>query len=172
MRVLVASDGDLPPDNAAELAVRLAGSDGAIRVMTAIEIPRSVLDSLRSAYQEVASAPPVDADAEYVAVSTPSSTSLPGWPGDDAFIERYVSDQINQRLSMIAEAIERRGATAEVLGVESEEPARAVMDQVRSFHADALIVGSHGRGRFEGLLGSVGTKLVRQSPVTVVVCKP
>ncbi len=171
MKVLVASDGDLPADSAAELAIRLAGGDGTIRVMTAIEVPRSVLESLRSVYQSTAPSPPVASDAEYVATTSPSSPDIPGWPGDDTFIERYVSDQTNQRLTPIAEAIEGRGARADVLGVEAEDPARAVMDQIESFNADVLVVGSHGRGRFEGLLGSVGTKLVRQSPVTVVVCK-
>ncbi len=171
MRVLVASDGDLPAERAADFAARLAGPDGSVRVVTAIEVPRSVLESLRAAYEEFGRAEPIDADAEYVAVGAMPGRTSPSWPGDDTFIGRYVRDQTELRLGALTGALQSLGVEPETVGVESEDAATAVLDQVAAFQADVLVVGSHGRGRFEGLLGSVGTKLVRRSPIAVLVCR-
>ncbi len=171
MRVLVASDGNLAPERAAQFAARLANSDGSVRVVTAIEVPRSLLDSLRAAYEDFERATPVDADAEYVSVGAVPGRVKPSWPGDDAFIDRYVKDQTQLRLGPLAGALQRLGLSPETVGVESEDPSRAVLDQVVAFEADVLVIGSHGQGRFEGLMGSIGTKLVRRSPVPVLVCR-
>ena len=37
--------------------------------------------------------------------------------------------------------------------------------------ADLLVIGSHGKGKYEGQLGSTGTKLVRSSPASVLVIR-
>ena len=47
MHVLVATDGKLDPNRVADFAVRLAGSDGMVTVVTVIEIPRRLLSDLR-----------------------------------------------------------------------------------------------------------------------------
>lgn len=171
MRVLVASDGNLPAADTAELAVRLAGPDGEVILMTAVEVPRKLLDSLRHAYEQVAPSSRIDTDAEYVSAQTPELTMERGWPGDDAFLDRYVTDQTTARLADLESEIRNRGLEPERVGVESEEPAEAVLDAVKELQADVLVIGSHGRGRLEGLLGSVGTKLARRSPVSVVLCR-
>ena len=171
MRVLVASDGDLPVERATAMAVGLAGPDGAIKLVTAVEVPRSVLESLRSVYEQVQRAPQVDTDAEYVSASSLPAAVSPSWPGDDTFIDRYVMDQTTERLGALHTAMTAAGVAVEVAGIESEDPTHTVLDQVAAFEADVLIVGSHGRGRFEGMLGSVGTKLVRRCPISVLVCK-
>lgn len=171
MRVLVASDGHLPPEPAAELAVRLAGSDGTVILFTAVEIPRSLLESLRSVYENVQAGAPVDTDAEYVRAATAQPRVGASWPGDDVFLERYVSDQTHLRLDPIARAVRERGVEPEVEGVEGEDAAGAVTSAVERHGAEVLCVGSHGRGRFEGLIGSVGMKLVRRSPVPVLVVR-
>jgi nucleotide-binding universal stress UspA family protein len=170
VRVLVASDGGLSAERAAEFAARLAGPEGSVRVVTAVEVPRSVLDSLRAAYEEYERTEPIDTDAEYVSASAPRERTS-GWPGDDLFINRYVQDQTETRLAGIRQELERRGVIPETVGIESEDPTTAVLDQLQACDAEVLVVGSHGRGRFDGLLGSVGTKLVRRSPVPVLVCR-
>ncbi len=172
MRVLVASDGHLPADTAADLAVRLAGPDGTVILFTVVEIPRSLLESLRHVYETVQGGePPVDTDAEYVGVPTAESRLAASWPGEDAFLERYVSDQTHTRLDPIAEAVRERGVEPEIEGAEGEDPAGSVIEAVERHRAEVLCVGSHGRHRFEGLIGSIGTKLIRRSPVPVVVVR-
>lgn len=172
MRVLVASDGHLPADTAAELAVRLAGSDGTVILYTVIEIPRSLLDSLRHVYETVQGGePPVDTDAEYVGVPTAQPRLGASWPGEDAFLERYVSDQTHSRLDPLAQAVRERGMEPDLEGAEGEDPASSVVEAVERLRAEVLCVGSHGRHRFEGLIGSISTKLVRRSPVPVVVIR-
>ncbi|MGZ8784831.1 MAG: universal stress protein [Acidimicrobiia bacterium] len=42
---------------------------------------------------------------------------------------------------------------------------------VAEIDADVLVIGTHGRGRFEGLLGSTGTKLARLAPCTVILVR-
>lgn len=171
MKVLVASDGGLPVDPAADLAVSLAGGDDPVVLFTAVEIPRSFLESLRAAYDETTTTERVDTDAEYVQAAATGHRLSSAWPGDDVFIERYVSDTTHRRLDDLAEAIRTRGGEVELAGVESEDPAHAVLVAVEEHGADVLCIGSHGTGRFEGLVGSVGTKLVRRSPVSVLMVK-
>lgn len=171
MRVLVASDGHLPADTAAEMAVSLAGPDGSVILYTVIEIPRSLLDSLRHVYETVEGGAPVDTDAEYVGVPTAEPRLGSSWPGEDAFLERYVSDQTHSRLDPIAQAVRERGMEPILEGAEGEDPASSVVEAVERHRAEVLCVGSHGRHRFEGLVGSISTKLVRRSPVPVLVIR-
>lgn len=171
MRVLVASDGNLPARRAAEFAIRLCGDDGTIRILTAVEVPRSVLASLRSAYEEVHPGAPVDTDAEYVSAGTTAARVGPGWPGDDTFIDRYVRDQTALRLEALRSAVEELGGETEVIGLESEDPTGTVLAQIDEFAADVLVIGSHARGRLDGMLGSVGNKLIRRAAVPVLVCR-
>ena len=35
----------------------------------------------------------------------------------------------------------------------------------------SIVIGSHGHGRFEGMLGSTGTKLVRLASASVLVLR-
>ena len=37
--------------------------------------------------------------------------------------------------------------------------------------ADVVVIGSHGSGVFQGLLGSTGTKIVRRSPRPVLLIR-
>jgi nucleotide-binding universal stress UspA family protein len=57
------------------------------------------------------------------------------------------------------------------LVVEGEKPTETILEHVDALGADVLVIGSHGQGAFSGLLGSVGTKLVRGSPKPVLLLK-
>ena len=50
------------------------------------------------------------------------------------------------------------------------EPAGAIAEQVRERHADLIVLGTHGRrGLPRFLLGSVAEKVIRHSPVPVLI---
>ncbi len=47
MHVVIATDGSLEPTRTAMTAARLAGDDGRITVLSAVEVPRALLEELR-----------------------------------------------------------------------------------------------------------------------------
>ncbi|MDH3308093.1 MAG: universal stress protein [Acidimicrobiia bacterium] len=169
MKIIIATDGGLNVEKTAELAVRLVG-DGSITVLTVVEVPRSLLADLRGAYGE---RPPmsIDADAEYVGSAPPAPTLAASWPGDDAMIQRYVETQTEQRTAKLVAAIGALGHTAQVVAEEGENAVADILAACRDRGADILIVGTHGRGRFEGLLGSVSTKLSRSAGCSVLLVR-
>jgi nucleotide-binding universal stress UspA family protein len=69
---------------------------------------------------------------------------------------------------------------AERLGVAGVEARRVdgvawheIVEIARATHADAIVVGTHGRtGVRHALVGSVAEKVVRHAPCTVVVVRP
>lgn len=170
MHVLIATDGALDIDAATRFALALAGEDGRITVMTVIEVNRNLLRDLRSIYGE-RHPPPVDRDAEYVSMGSGDSGVAPGWPGDDEMLERYLDDQRERRAGPLAAALAEAGARVDVIAVEGEDPAGAIIESVRAGSPDVLCIGSHGSGFFDGLLGSTGTKLARRSPCPVLVLR-
>lgn len=170
MHVLVATDGRMHVDQATDFAARLAGPHGQVTVLTVVEIPRRLLEELRQVMGEQPEVR-VDADAEYVETTPPDGSPPRGWPGDDAMIARYLEDKRIQHAEPIVEALRARGVEARGNAIESEHPAIAIVEAVVDLGADVLIIGNRGQGRFQGLLGSTGTKLVRRSPVPVLVLR-
>ncbi len=169
MKVLVATDGHLQPSDVTTFVKALAGDDGTVVVLTVVEIPRTLLSDLRSVYGEQ---PPVrvDSDAEYVKVGGGGSGPV-GWPGDDAVIERYLSDQGERRTGPMVDALRQAGVDATPLVKEHESTASAIVAAADEAGADVIVVGSHGRGRFEGLLGSTGAKVTRMSRLPVLLIR-
>lgn len=171
MHVMIATDGSLDPTSAAHLAASLAGSDGEVTVYTAIEVPRKLLDEMRRAATH-----PVDDELveEYNVefrrerAGDPPATH---WVGDDAVIERYVRLKVRERTADLAEALEAAGSTFTVVGEDGENPARLVLGAAEAKQVDVLCVGTHGHGRFEGLLGSMSTKLARLAPCSVLLVR-
>ncbi|MDJ0790695.1 MAG: universal stress protein [Acidimicrobiia bacterium] len=169
MHVLVATDGSMDVDKAARFAVSMAG-DGKTTVGTVIRVPRQMLQELRSKYGEN---PPVtaDIDAEYVGAPNVETAMEKGFPGDDSLVARYLIDKREEICSPIADAITGLGGTAEKHVVEGDDIDEDILDMAKSLGADVLVVGSHGRHAFQGLLGSTGAKVVRRSPIPVLVIR-
>lgn len=170
MHVLVATDGALDVESATRFANALAGDDGRITVMTVVEVNRNLLGDLRAIYGE-RHPPPIDRDAEYVSMNTVDSDVAAGWPGDDEMLERYLDDQRERRVGPLAAALQAEGATVDVQAAEGEDPAGTIIHYARQIGADVPVVGSHGSGFFDGLLGSTSTKLARRSPCPVLVLR-
>lgn len=173
MHVLVATDGNLDPSIVADFATPLATDGGRVTVLTVIEIPRRLLSDLKAVMGQPNAIDRESEDAEYVEVlpEVAVSPTPPGWPGDDAVISRYLEDKCVEYTKPVADEIRARSVNAEGIVIESENTAQAIMDYAAEHAADLIVIGSHGLGAFEGLLGSVGTKIVRRSRVPVLLIR-
>lgn len=170
MHVLVATDGEIETEAAADFAATLAGTDGRVTVLTVIEVPRAFLQDMRSHFGGDG-VPSVVADYTYVETPKAQQEGPTGWPGDDALIERYLSDKLKQNTAPLVRALEERGVEAEARVVESENVASTIIEQLVVIDAEVVVIGSHGQGLFQGLLGSTGTKIVRRSPRPVLLIR-
>ncbi|MGZ5382732.1 MAG: universal stress protein [Acidimicrobiia bacterium] len=166
----MATDGNLDPERAADLAARFVQDGDTISLATAVEVPRTLLIDLRAFFRTPPPQAHIDEDHEYVGQPT-AGTLTSNWPGDDAMIARYVDDQTTKRTKAIKQALTSRGITPVVIARESDTPATTILEMVAEIDADVLVIGTHGRGRFEGLLGSTGTKLARLAPCTVILVR-
>ena len=167
MHVMVATDGSIDSKKTAAIATSLAG-DGQITVYTVIEVPREMLNDMREASA---------ADAKIQEISVEHRTKQAGdppvshWVGDDAVVASYVKQKVKERTAGLAAELEAAGANYTVVGEEGENAARSVLEAAKSNGADVLCIGTHGLGRFEGLLGSLSTKVARLAPCSVVLIR-
>lgn len=170
MHVLIATDGTMDAGKAGPFAKALAGPDGRVTVLTVVEVNRNLLRDLRAIYGE-RQPPQIDQDAEYVGIRDTSTGPDSSWPGDDEMIARYLDQQSADRTASLAAWLDEAGVEAAVVNREGENAAAEIIAGARELEADVLLVGSHGSGLFEGLLGSTGIKLTRRSPVPVLVLR-
>ena len=170
MQILIATDGNLDPEFAADLAARLAEEGDTVTVATVIEVPRTLLTELRAFYRTPPPQAAIDEDHEYVGQPT-SGTLTKQWPGDDAMIARYVADKKTKRTNPLKQALEAKGLKPVIIAKESDAPASTIVGLVAEHGADILIIGTHGRSRLEGLLGSTGTKLARLAPCSLILVR-
>ncbi len=170
MNVLIATDGTLDPAKTAGFASALAGAEGSVTVLTVVDINRNLLRDLRELFGERH----VDAshqDAEYVGLNPNAGSPVgPDWPGDDEMLGRYLADQKDARTDSLVEALGALDIAPEVL-VEEGEAASTILSIATDLGVDVLCIGSHGKGLFEGLLGSISTKLARRSPAPVLIIR-
>jgi len=169
VHVLVATDGKLEVDQVVSLVAPLAAG-GTVTVVTVTEIPRNLLRDLRTDFGEKPG-PSVATDAEYVGVSGSGSDPGINYPGDDAIVGQYLSNRRADTCEPMVDGFTAAGITASCESLEGENAARTILEYVRNGGIDLVVVGSHGQGRFEGLLGSTGTKVIRLSPVPVLVIR-
>lgn len=170
MHVLVATDGAIESGVAADFAASLAGPDGRVTVLTVVEIPRAFLNDMRSA-RGAADGTNVVADYTFVETPTVGQMAPVNWPGDDALIERYLNDKLTQNTRSLVTELRTRGLEPDARVAESENVAATIIEQVEALDADVVVIGSHGQGVFQGLLGSTGTKIVRRSPRPVLLIR-
>ena len=167
MQVHIATDGSLDPKRTAATACRLAGEDGRITVLSMIEVPRALLAEMRGA----ASGGGAPATGPEYQTEQASDAQRTHWVGDDAFVDRYVTNQVKLRTADLVAALDECGAQCEIAGIEGENAAKSVLQWLTDHPADFLLVGTHGLGRFEGMLGSTSTKLARLAACSVVLVR-
>ena len=170
MHVLVATDGSLDTQKAADFAVSLAGSDGSTTVATIVRVPRMLLTDLRKDYGEMGGVA-VGSDAEYVGSPTVDTGTPRGGPGDDAVIEQYLGDKRIERCRPVVTAIRDAGGVAESVVREGDDTANAIIALGQEIGAETIVIGSHGGHSFQGLLGSTVSKIVRRSESAVLVVR-
>jgi nucleotide-binding universal stress UspA family protein len=169
VHVLVATDGKLEPSQVVSYIAPLA-EDDTVTVITVTEIPRTLLRDLRSDFGEQPG-PSVATDAEYVGVSGGGSDPSIGYPGDDAIVGQYLTSRESAVCTPIVNALVDAGITCASESLEGENAAATIIREIRSRDIDLVVIGSHGQGRFEGLLGSTGAKVTRLSTVPVLLLR-
>jgi len=180
MRILVATDGTLPLDAAVSHVQRLWRNGDTVTVMTAINLPRQLLRQLSSI-----------AASEGVPIETIVDAAGPGMMGMgggdrvadrlrprvdastlDEVIERYYRQVAEQNTQPLVDALSAVGIPAGTVVRETQDRTAATIIEVcRDRKIDLLVIGTTGRGRFEGRLGSTGTKLVRLAPADILLVR-
>ncbi len=170
MHVVIATDGKLDVETVSTFASSLSGPDGRVTVLTVVEVPRTFLNDMKDQWG-AADGVGVIADVEFVATPAVFQEAPRGWPGDDALIERYLSDKLEEHTAPIVAALRAAGVDAEASVLESENVTDTILEQIEALGADAVVIGSHGQGLFQGLLGSTGTKIVRRCTRPVLLIR-
>ena len=170
MHVLVATDGSIDPQKAADYAASLAGPDGSTTVATIVRVPRTMLADLRKDYGEM-SGVAVDSDGEYVGAPKVDTGTPRSWPGDDAVIDQYLGDKRIERCRPIVAIIRDAGGTAESIVREGDDVAADIIALAKEVGAATIVIGSHGHHSFQGLLGSTVSKIVRRAECPVLVVR-
>lgn len=170
MHVLIATDGALDAESAAMFGSTLAGPGGSVTVATVVRIPRRLVADLKAQYGDQ---PPVsvDTDVEYVGAPKSEAQLERGWPGEDALINRYLSDKGEEICTPIAEKLEGADVSVSTTAIEGDDVADGVMSLCTETGADVIVIGARGHNAFQGLLGSTGAKIVRRSDVPVLVLR-
>jgi nucleotide-binding universal stress UspA family protein len=142
--ILLATDGSPASDNAAQLAVQLAGVHGARLTAVYVIDPYPYLgigEANPLGYQAYMSAALQHAGAAHAKVLDLCTAATP--------------------------RVEFSPRVAEDVGAAS-----GIVAAARELHADLVVVGSHGRtGVARLMLGSVAAKVVAESPVPVLVAR-
>ena len=170
MHVMVATDGSIDSKKAAAIATSLAG-DGQVTVYTVVEIPRQMLNDMRAAAADSAAGDKAREISVEYRTTQAGDAPVSRWVGDDAVVDRYVKHQVKGRTEELVAELDKAGATYTVIGEEGENAAQAVLAAATSHGVDVLCIGTHGLGRFEGLLGSLSTKVARRAPCSVVLVR-
>jgi nucleotide-binding universal stress UspA family protein len=172
MHVMIATDGSLDAKKTATIAAKLASGGGSVTVVAVVEVPRQMLSDMRSAAANAAAAAAAAApvEPEYRRTQAPD---LPAthWAGDDAVVARYVDDVVSTRTAELVAELEAIGVEHTVVGIEGENAARSVLESAEQLQPDVLCLGTHGLGRFDGLLGSLSTKVARMAPCPVLLVR-
>jgi nucleotide-binding universal stress UspA family protein len=169
MHVLVATEGQLDATTVAKFVAPLTRDGGRATVLTVIEVPRAMLQELRSHFND---APPprlLHSDEEGMISADPIEPPR-SWPGDDAMIEQYLTRKKDEICRPLANEMRAAGidVTSEVV---EGRPAQGILAAATDLEADLIVIGSHGAGLFEGLLGSTGTKVTRLAKRPVLLLR-
>lgn len=172
MHVMIATDGSLDVEAVAAITTPLVSGGGRMTVFTAVEVPRGFLSDIRASFDHDTSTLQ-DVMAEYGGdKSGKAGASGPsGWVGDDALLGRYVAEAVSRRTGSLVSRLQTAGVQPEVVGIEGENAARSILEAVAERDVDVLCIGTHGLGRFEGLLGSTSTKLARRAECSVLLVR-
>ncbi len=177
MNILVATNGTLNPTTATDAVVRLHDEGDTVVVYTAINYPAEFLKRLGESGVKEASDIALaaghqlgsgDRAAERLAHKREHQDGAPIDSRVAGVLEATASDLTDP----IVAALAAKGVSATSAWSTTENrTAKSIMAYAKQHNSDVIVIGSHGRGRFEGLLGSTGTKLVRLASASVFVLR-
>ena len=179
MHILVATDGTLDPERAADAVARWFTEGDEVTVFTAMDIPTDFLRRLGDSGIKEAATIAHEAGQGFTSGDRAAQQLAPMRKvhTDPAFdspspVLTALAAGAAARTRPVMEALTARDIAAKARWITTENrTARSIMRAIKQYESGLLVIGSHGHGRFEGLLGSTGTKLVRQSPASVLVIR-
>lgn len=178
MHILIATDGTLNPTKTADAVARWYEDGDEVTVFNAVSIPTDFLRGLSDSGVEAASAIAHEAGSGTSAGDRAAQQLAPEYhkrashaPAESPVAAAMASEA--QRIAKpIVDALAERNVPAKAAWRSTEHSiTKAIVQEIAIRDAELLVIGSHGRGRFEGLLGSTGTKLVRQTPIDLLLIR-
>jgi len=151
VNVLIATSGALSPEPAARLAARLAGDEGAVAVVTVIEVPRSFLDEIRSEQWR------------------PLDESAPWDSHEDAVIARYVEERGRRLTDPLLAALRGLGLETTTSYLEGEDPAKTISAAAGRMGADVIVLGATRPIFEESSWESVSMRVVQEGTIPVLI---
>ena len=177
MHILVATDGTIDPERVAEAVGRWHTEGDQITVFTAMNVPTDFLDHLGDPGIKKAASVALEAGQGFTAGDRAAerlatSRSAHSEAKVDSPVMRSLAAGAAKRTAPVVAALQERSIAAEAAWTTTNNrTARTIMTAIRRYDSGLVVIGSHGHGRFEGLLGSTGTKLVRHSPASVLMIR-
>lgn len=178
MNILVATDGTLNPERAAVAVGRYYEEGDRVFVFTAMNLPTDVLKNIGNTGVKAASQIALEAGQTLGAGDRAAEKLLktlpqpPPQPKRDSPILHALAETANTRMKPVVDALKEAGVeVGSFWRTTNNRTAQTVLSAMKECETDLVIIGSHGIGKYEGMLGSTGTKLVRQSPASVLILR-
>ena len=175
MHILVATDGTLDPGRAADAVARWHSEGDEVTVFTAMNVPTDFLEHLGDPGIKEAAHIALEAGqgiGDRAAEQLGPTKHAPSATPTASPVVRALVTNSSERTAPIVAALKERGVDADAQWATTDnKTAKEIITAIRRYDSGLVVIGSTGQGRFEGLLGSTGTKLVRHSPASVLVIR-
>ncbi len=175
MHILVATDGTLDVDRAADAVARWYDEGDTVTVMTVMNIPTDFLGGLVDSGVKEAATIALEAGqgiGDRAAEQMSPARRVQADPAMESPVMKALAATAHGRTQPITDALKARGIkTSGKWTTSDNKTAKAILAEARRKDSGLVVLGSHGKGRFEGLLGSTGTKIVRLAPASVLLIR-
>lgn len=153
MHILIATTGVLPPTPVADLCEQLLSGEGAVTVMTVIEVPRQFLESMEDDERR-------------------SFLDDTAWQSNTAEMKAlsYLEERGRRAVEPVMSAFRARGRTPEIRFVEGTDPVEAIVSTATATGADIIVMGATRRLFTEQAWTSVSARVMErtQCPLLLV----
>ncbi|MBX3297919.1 MAG: universal stress protein [Acidobacteria bacterium] len=148
MKVLIATDGSDYSKNAVDEACRSVLRSGESEVLVV------------SAYEEA-----------YPMAAEPFAISAEYYQKLEEAVRDMASNHVNEAKATILGRFPD-GSIVVSTEILAGTPAQQIVERAKDWDADLIVVGSHGRGFWGRMLGSVSDGVVHHAPCSVLVVRP
>jgi nucleotide-binding universal stress UspA family protein len=151
VHILIATAGVLPTTPVADLIRRILPPDGAVSVVTVIEVPRSFLDGLESENWHPFGDDEEEGDRESV------------------LVDRYVEERGSKLIEPVMAALRSRGIEANGIFVEGSDRAAAICETAEQVEADLILMGATRRLFGEGSWESISSQVMQRTHLPLLL---